>query len=397
MKIKNGCLIVAALLSCNSTMTHAQESTWLDNAQFHGFLTQGYVNTSDNNWFGDSEDGSIEFTELGISAWVPFSPRFTLSGQLLSRRAGEMNDGSPRIDYGFASYQALNDRDKELGFRVGRIKNKIGLYNDTRDVAATRPGVFMPQSIYFDRIRNVLLSTDGVGTFGALHFPNSSLSLTVNVGEFDTDRNIKATFIGESRPGSITSDDRNITTNLLYEYDAGRIRVAFSNVDYTLKFNADPSSSFSNGLIDGDIRILSAEYNTEFWSFAGEYSRQPIFYSGISPLFEPLDGEAEAYYLQATHRFSHNWSSWVRYEASFRDKNDKDGETRGPASGLPAHVTFTKSWVLGVRWDINSDLMLSAEYQKNDGTFILSRVDNVPSTPTDPNWDIVSILISYRF
>lgn len=397
--MKKQCVTLAllCLLGSNVDAVKADASKWVERIQVHGFLTQGYVNTDHNNWFGDSEDGSFDFTEIALNARLQITPSLSASAQVLSRNAGEMDNGSPHLDYGFISYQLIENSAGELGFRIGRIKNKFGLYNDTRDVAATRPGVFMPQSIYFGRVRNVLLSTDGISTFGAVHFDNSSLSLNVNFGEFPTDKNIKATFIGESMPGSLTSDDSNITSSLLYEYDGGRIRIALSNVNYTLDFNADPGPVFSDGSIDGNIKILSAEYNTERWSFTAEYSRQPIFYNGISPVFETLDGESEAYYLQALHRFNNSWSSWLRYEASFRDKDDKNGKMRGPASGQPPHSTFTKSWVAGVRWDVSSSLMVSAEYHRNDGTFILSRVDNPPQIPTQPEWDIFALLVSYRF
>ena len=34
------------------------------NSQIHGFITQGYTYTTDNNFFGESSDnGSFEFTE----------------------------------------------------------------------------------------------------------------------------------------------------------------------------------------------------------------------------------------------------------------------------------------------------------------------------------------------
>jgi len=376
---------------------YADNADWLDRVQLHGFLTQGYINTNHNNWFGNSEDGSFDFTELGLNAWLQLTPKVSLAAQGISRRAGKMDDGSPDLDYGMISYQALNSTDTELGFRLGRIKSKIGLYNDTRDVAATRPGVFMPQSIYFDRIRNLILSVDGVSTFGALHSDIGSFYLNINVGKFRTDKNVKATFLGPLPTGSLNSDNTNIITNLLYEYDAGRIRIALSNVDYTLDFNARPDPVFSDGTIDGDYRILSGEYNTELWSFTAEYSRQPIVYRGISTVFDTLDGEAEAYYFQIARRLPNNWSSWLRYEASFRDKDDKDGSVRGPASGLEPHETFTKSWGLGARWDVTNDWMVSAEYQRNNGTFILSRIDNPGQIPTDQKWDVFSLLVSYRF
>ncbi len=52
--------------------------------QIHGFLTQGYVKTSDNSFFGNSEDGSTEFREIGVNLSYRISPKLMASGQLLS-------------------------------------------------------------------------------------------------------------------------------------------------------------------------------------------------------------------------------------------------------------------------------------------------------------------------
>ena len=70
--------------------------------QVHGFAAQGFVLTEGNNLFGDSQDGSFDLREMGINAqWQPFNG-LGISGQLLSRRAGAVDDGSPRVDFLFA-------------------------------------------------------------------------------------------------------------------------------------------------------------------------------------------------------------------------------------------------------------------------------------------------------
>jgi len=46
------------------------------NLQVHGFLTQGYVKTTDNRFFGDSDskNGSFDYTELGVNASFRATP-----------------------------------------------------------------------------------------------------------------------------------------------------------------------------------------------------------------------------------------------------------------------------------------------------------------------------------
>ena len=135
--------------------------------QIHGFASQAYITTSDNDVFGNSDNGgSFGLTESGLNASVRPLPRVLLSAQLLSRRAGEGNTGMPRLDFGFLDYRIYSHEANQFGIRVGRLKNPFGFYNDTRDVPFTRPSIMLPQSIYFDRVRNISLSGDSVQLYG---------------------------------------------------------------------------------------------------------------------------------------------------------------------------------------------------------------------------------------
>ena len=131
--------------------------------QIHGFASQAYITTSDNDVFGNSDNGgSFGLTEAGLTASARPLPKLQISAQVLSRRAGEGNSGMPRLDFGFLDYRVYSHEVNQFGIRVGRLKNPFGFYNDTRDVPFTRPGILLPQSIYFDRTRNVSLSSDSV-------------------------------------------------------------------------------------------------------------------------------------------------------------------------------------------------------------------------------------------
>ncbi|MGB5649462.1 MAG: hypothetical protein WBM59_05215, partial [Sedimenticolaceae bacterium] len=101
--------------------------------QVHGFLTQGYVKTTDNRFFGDSDskNGSFDYTELGVNASFRATPSILLAGQLLSRRAGDMYDGSPTVDFALVDWNISTSQDSDYGILVGRIKNPLGFYNET--------------------------------------------------------------------------------------------------------------------------------------------------------------------------------------------------------------------------------------------------------------------------
>ena len=57
-------LIVMLTLGLLATPCLAAEITDVD---IHGFISQGYLNTSNNYFYGDTVDGSFEFNEFGIN------------------------------------------------------------------------------------------------------------------------------------------------------------------------------------------------------------------------------------------------------------------------------------------------------------------------------------------
>ena len=111
-----------------------------------------------------------------------------------------MYDGTPSLDYGLIDL-TLNETDTRLlGVRLGRLKNPLGLYNETRDVPFTRPSVFLPQSVYFDKVRNLILSTDGLMFYGDYRTRYGNFSLTLGGGQAVTDVNLEWVFLVTMAP-----------------------------------------------------------------------------------------------------------------------------------------------------------------------------------------------------
>ena len=172
----------ATLLLITGGLASAEPSMW-ERLQIHGFASQGVVHTSDNHWFGDSTNTSFDLTELGLNGSFQLNPKVLFSAQVLSRRAGEMYDGEPSLDYALGDFTFVSAPDRRLGVRVGRIKNPLGLYNETRDVPFTRPTIFLPQVVYYDNLRNLILSSDGLMLYGESFQPWGNLSLTFGGGQ----------------------------------------------------------------------------------------------------------------------------------------------------------------------------------------------------------------------
>ena len=173
-------LLVAACLSS----TYAGATSSSDNYQIHGFASQAFISTSDNNFFGEtSGNDNFGFSELGINGLIRPTPELHFAGQLLLRRAGESDDGKVRLDYGLVDYTIISNPMKRLGVRGGRLLNPLGFYNETRDVALTRPSILLPQSIYFDRARDLALSSDGAQVYGEYRSTNNEIFWQLGVAD----------------------------------------------------------------------------------------------------------------------------------------------------------------------------------------------------------------------
>ena len=388
---------IAALLALASAVLHADD--WTDDVQVHGFLSQGFIKTTDNRFFGDSDDGSTEFTELGVNASFRATPSVLLSGQLLSRRAGDMYDGSPVIDYALVDWTISNTPKGAYGVMVGRSKNPLGLYNDTRDVAFTRPSIFLPQQVYFDQVRNLILSADGLQFYGRVHDEHGTFSLNLGAGSSPVDENVEISFLGTDFGGELESGDPAFIARGEYETRDGAWRLSLSAAKVNLAFDAAPSDPIGSGEIDLLYWIASVQYTAERWSLTAEYMEEPVEFNGFGPLVDNRDSTVQGYYLQGSYLLRDDLEWVVRYSEGYTDKDDRDGTQQSAATGglVPPYAFFQKDWMIGLRWDVTPSFMLRAEYQWADGTWTLPRRENPVPSATVKDWEMFSLLASYRF
>ena len=99
--------------------------------------------------------------------------KLRLSLQLLSRDLGDEGNNEILIDWAMADYR-LTDY---FGVRLGKVKLPFGLYNQQRDSDFLRPMAFLPQSVYNENKRNLLVGAVGGSIYGSLSFDA--------IGDFD--------------------------------------------------------------------------------------------------------------------------------------------------------------------------------------------------------------------
>ena len=367
--------------------------------QIHGFASLTAVKTSANHFYGNSPDWSWDDIEVGLNVSYRFSPWLFASGQVISRRAGEMSDGTPSLDYGLIDLSLVKTADQELGIRLGRLKNPLGLYNETRDVPFTRPSIFLPQVVYFDKTRNLLLSTDGLMLHGEHATPHGTYSLVLGGGQAVTDENLEWVFLGDDGPGKLGPHGLSLIGSLWYSTPNEQLRLGVSGVDTTLSYDAGGLEDIhASGKTHITYGILSAQYNTEDWTFSSEYARLPMQYRDYGPYMPYGDLDGEGYYFQAAYRFRPDLEGLLRYEEGFTDRGSRDGQSLSDRTGgyVPPFDFYSHAWTAGLTWNPHAHVMLRAQYSRSTGTYSLSVRENDPADLIK-DWDLFALQIAVRF
>ena len=369
-----------------------------DNLQLHGFASQGLISTTHNNFFGPSENSvSSEFTELGVNVSYRPNPDLQLSAQALSRRAGETDKGNVRLDYGFLGYTPVSSNNWQIGGLVGKVKNPLGFYNETRDIAFTRPSILLPQSIYFDRTRNFGLSATGIQLFAEHTDDAGLLSFRVSIGKPDLgDKSMEYALLGGDRPGHV-SGTTSYLGRLMYEWGGERLRLAVTRAQVNTKYEPGTPDPFLAGTFTFSPWVLSAQYNTEQLSFTSEYALREGTFKGFGPLIPDVTSQGESAYVQMAYRFAPKWDGLVRYDLLYQDRRDRSGERTAAVTGKPAYSYYAKDWTIGLRRDITSSFMVSGEFHSINGTGWLPFEDNLGPGPTKRRWNMFLLQASYRF
>ena len=388
--------LVIASIAIFSQADDSPTGDWLDDFQFHGFLAQSYINTTDNNFFGDSIDGSFDFQEFGLnSLWRP-SPNLQLAAQIVARDAGETDDGKLRFDYAFIDYSFLHSDTGGAGVRIGRVVNPYGFYNETRDIAATRPSILLPQSVYFDVNRNFALSSDGVHVYHQSGDQTGDYNFQFGIFEPRmSDPDFEPAIFFQPVPGSLEGKT-SWMGRMLYEYDLGRLRLALTAAEINVEYNPGELDPIAAGDFQFRPYLLSAQYTWALWSVTAEYAKRTSELRNFGVLPD-TEFTGTSYFVQGAYRLAPKWEVFLRYDDLVWDDDDPDGKEFAAATGLPDYMRYARDWTIGAKWDINNYLMLRAEWHEVEGTGWLSLLENPNPSATSKDWNLFALSISARF
>jgi hypothetical protein len=168
-------VVVFVCLGAGQVLSNAQEFKLFDRTvQVHGFVSQGFVYTNDNNWLTmDTSQGSAAFTDFGLNVSAPVTDKLRVGAQVYDRNLGQLGQYHPSLDWAVVDYRFKS----WFGVRGGKVKTTLGLYTDTQDEDFLRVFALLPQSVYPTDLREATIAHLGGDIYGRL-------SLKRHLGEF---------------------------------------------------------------------------------------------------------------------------------------------------------------------------------------------------------------------
>ncbi len=114
------CATVAALIS----VAASAQSIGDQNLQIHGFATQAFVFSTNNNYLGmDTSSGSTAWTEAAINVNDPVTSKLRAGIQLHYTRLGIFGGDGISVDWALGDYKV----NRWIGIRAGKVKMRWGL------------------------------------------------------------------------------------------------------------------------------------------------------------------------------------------------------------------------------------------------------------------------------
>jgi hypothetical protein len=97
------------------------------NIQIHGYATQGYLYSTNNNFFTtSSSNGTPAWTEAVINVTSQPTPKLRVGAQARYELLGNIGGNSITLDWASADYRF----DERFGVRFGKVKTPSGMLNE---------------------------------------------------------------------------------------------------------------------------------------------------------------------------------------------------------------------------------------------------------------------------
>lgn len=354
--------------------------------EIHGFASQGFIQTTKENNFpvSNSGKGSFNFNDFGINFSKQLTPDLRIGLQLLAMDRGNYGKDKITLDWAYGDYR-LKDW---LGFRAGKIKLPLGLYNESRDNDALRTFIFMPQNEYYEYERDSIMAIAGGSIYGSVPIGAAgALNYQVQVGTLpltsDGGTAINYSAYISTSDATLKVDDISSTTAVVHHLEwrtpVDGLRATFSGLHTSFSGTAHGTDAnvTADWKYDGLHRyIIGVEYTYNDLVLASEYQMDDYrimanYSDGSAPLNLRLS--SDGWYASATYRFTDWFELGGYYHETYGDRNNRDGMSLVNV-GYVANDwnAWQKDTALTLRFDPVPNVVLKVEGHYDQGTWLLS-------------------------
>jgi hypothetical protein len=397
-------LVFAAGLTMPVNAALALEVAGVD---IHGFASQGFIQTTKENNFpvSNSGQGSFNFNDFGINFSKELTPDLHVGLQLFAFDRGNYGKDNLTLDWAYGDYRFRD----WLGFRAGKVKIPLGLYNEARDNDALRTFIFLPQQAYFDYERDSLVAILGGAIYGSIPLDQAgTLNYQVEIGAVPavSDGGFAKEIggmIGDLQITEINSKT-SVAHSLEWRTPVPGLRTLFTGLHTTLsgKANVDTAINGDGGTASWKYDSLhrymfSLEYSYKDLVLSGEYELDDYtlranYSNGITAPFNSKQA-TDSWVIMATYRFNDWFEMGGFYHEVYADRNHRDGSTFTNFNLYRPENMWWKDTALTLRFDPTPNTVLKLEGHYVNGNYEI--IENIGGAKKD--WFIFATKATFNF
>jgi hypothetical protein len=374
-------LAMLVFVFISAAALHAQD---LSGIAIHGFVTQGFLFSSNNNYLTmKSSTGSGQWTDGAVSISDALTDQLRAGIQLHMYQLGDLGGSNVQIDWASGDYR-FNDH---FGIRGGKVKTVLGLFNDSQDVDAVFLWILLPQCSYPIDNKSFFLSHIGGDVYGDLslgslrgklqyHAYAGSVSLDLNGGFVKQAAQYGVAFTtapsGKTYGGDLRWD--SLLRGLQFGSSAD-----VEGLDGTAPTGALHVSPFL-------ITAQYAQFTRGKFYFAGEYDRTPgNAVLTIGGMMVPVPQDLRSWYAMGSYRLLKRLNVGAYYSHFV----NKALDTSQPAN-------YSKDSVISGRYDFNDYFYgkIEAHFLHGDG---LGYYADTNPNGLKPNSNMLAAKIGFSF
>ena len=335
--------------------------------QFHGVVAQGGLLSSHNNYLtAKTSEGSTQWTEAAVNLSASVTDNFRAGIQVHTYRLGELGQLKLDVDWAYGDYLLR----EWIGFRAGKVKTPLGLFNDTQDIDNLHLWSLLPQGIYPADNRSWTLAHTGGDVYGRAGLPSGlgSISYQGYFGSRTADSDggyFKAAAeaglpVKDGAYGRLYGGDLRWHPPLHGLTAGASLGMADVSGQTVLSYIPNPITVRSTADTN---TALYAEYDRGKFYAAGEFRRRIWDLSLVELGLSVAHMDSRAWYIMGSYRFHPKLNLGAYY-------SDFEYARLTALAPISHGGSYARDWVAAVRIDPNPYLYLKFEVHYLDGNAI---------------------------